>query len=113
MVFDGDCPLCRHFSLVYRLRQSGVDLVFVNARDGGELIDYCKAHELNLNEGVVVLHNGKVLHGERAFSYLASLSSSRLHRFVSSLPWSVRALSYGFLKGARRLLLKLIGVSQL
>lgn len=113
VVFDGDCPLCRRLSLVYRLRYAGIQLCFINARDGGDLVQQCRRDALDLNEGIVVFHRGDVKHGEAAFTYLASLSRSRLHRLVALLPGPVRVFFYWILKSFRRVLLRIVGVKLL
>lgn len=113
IVFDGDCPLCSRLATVYQLRQAGVNLRFINARDGGDLVQRCRREALDLNEGIVVFHRDEVKHGEAAFSYLAGLSRSRFHRAVALLPSAVRVLIYWSMKSFRRILLQLLGIKPL
>src|SRR5687768_2368089 len=78
IVYDGDCPFCRSYVALLRLRER-YDVRLVDARKEPAL---AAQYGLDLNEGMIVDLDGKVHHGARAMSLLSRLSGT-----ISPLRW--------------------------
>jgi predicted DCC family thiol-disulfide oxidoreductase YuxK len=85
VVYDGDCPFCRSYVSLLRLREQ-YDVHLVDARQEPA---FAAQYGLDLNAGMVVELDGKVFHGADAISLLSRLSwipgplsSKRFSRFV-------------------------------
>ena len=113
LIYDGECPVCQRYALYLNVKRSLGELVLVNARDGGPIVEEVKALPHDLNEGMVLKINGRFLRGEAALHVLALLSDGRkLFGAVNRLMFHSRTLSrllYPVLKLGRRTLLKIKG----
>ena len=113
LIYDGECPVCHRYALYLNVKRSLGELVLVNARDGGPIVEEVKALPHDLNEGMVLKINGRFLRGEAALHALALLSDGRkLFGAVNRLMFHSRTLSrllYPVLKLGRRALLKIKG----
>ena len=113
LVYDGDCPLCRHYATLTRVRASAGHLVLHDARSGGEIVAALARRGLDLNEGMAVIIGDTVHHGPDALHVLALLGtrSGPFNRSMAAL-FRHRRLTrriYPLLKAGRRLLLMLRG----
>ena len=54
LVYDGDCPLCRRYALLTRIRASAGPLLLHDARQGGAIVAAIGARGLKLDEGMVL-----------------------------------------------------------
>jgi predicted DCC family thiol-disulfide oxidoreductase YuxK len=114
VVFDGDCPVCTAYTCNMSLDSPNT---IVNARKGGKLVDDLSAAGIDLDEGMVVVHEGKYYHGADAVQILALHSDKsgllgRLNHVVFRSPWRSRAL-YPILKMGRNMLLRALGRSRI
>jgi predicted DCC family thiol-disulfide oxidoreductase YuxK len=105
IVYDGDCPFCRSYVALLRLREQ-YDVRLVDARQEPAL---AAQYGLDLNEGMIADLDGEVHHGARAVSLLSRLSGSlsplRSDRVASML--------YPLLRFGRNAALKLLGRGRL
>jgi hypothetical protein len=70
-----------------RLRESVGKVELINARDGGETVDYINSKNINIDEGMVFLFNGQLYYGADALNVISLLSSgstfySKLNRIL-------------------------------
>lgn len=117
LVYDGDCPVCSRYVRLVRLRESVGDVRVLNARDGGPVVDEIVRRGLDLDEGMVLIHQGRYYHGSDCIHMLAMLASpsglfNRLNAAVFRSPGLSRAL-YPVLRFGRNTLLKILGRSPL
>ncbi|HET9353488.1 MAG TPA: DCC1-like thiol-disulfide oxidoreductase family protein [Sphingomicrobium sp.] len=115
LIYDRECPVCTAYSCsvgVDEGQASGVSRI--NARDAEhELVRQAKEAGLDLDDGMVVIHQGKLYHGADALNIMARLApdrgfGNRLNKLLFGNP-TVARLSYPILRAGRNTLLKLLG----
>lgn len=74
IVYDGECPFCSAYVKMLRLREAAGPVTLVSARSDDPRVGELKAAGYDLDAGMVVLHRGEVLHGDRAMTLLSVLS---------------------------------------
>ncbi len=112
LVYDGDCPLCSRYAQYADVERSVGELVLVDARRGGPLVDEL-TKSYDLDKGMVLKMDGRCYFGRDALRMLAVLSMGRgvfggLNRLLFRFPAAARA-GYPLLKLGRRLLLGMKG----
>jgi predicted DCC family thiol-disulfide oxidoreductase YuxK len=110
VVFDGDCPVCTAYSCNIA---TGAQSKIINARTGGPLVDDLVARGIDLDEGMAVIHEGKVFHGAEAVQMMALHGPRngwlrRLNHIVFRSATRSRIL-YPVLRSGRNLLLRILG----
>lgn len=110
VVYDGDCPVCTAYTCNIAVNRSHGA---VNAREGGALVDDLTAKGFDLDEGMVVIREGRYYHGADAVHMMALHSNRRgllgkLNYLVFRSPARSRAL-YPILRVGRNLLLRILG----
>jgi predicted DCC family thiol-disulfide oxidoreductase YuxK len=113
VVYDGECPFCSRFVLLYRLRERGQRVHLIDARSPHPLVDELRAGGLDLNEGMVVRWRGQDYHGAAAMHLLATLGGertifNRLNRALFARAGLAGALYPSLVRG-RKLTLRLLG----
>lgn len=112
LVYDGECPACRNYVRVVRVRDAVGAFRLVDAREGGPVVDEITAAGLDIDEGMVLKMGGRLHHGDDAVHALALISgpSGVLNRVNYHLFRSrrVSAALYPVLRSGRGLLLKLL-----
>ncbi len=103
VVYDGDCPFCSAYARLTRLRQRH-DMELVNAREAPELVRRLRDRGYDVDEGMVVLADGDIHHGEDAAAFLEVASRLPL---LPSAGW-IRRL-YPWVYRLRSLALRLLG----
>jgi predicted DCC family thiol-disulfide oxidoreductase YuxK len=114
LIYDGECPVCTAYSCsvdVDEGKASGIRRI--NARSDDDLVKQAKEAGVDLDEGMVVLHEGKMYHGADALNIMARLApdrglGNRLNRLLFSNS-TVSRLSYPVLRAGRNTLLKILG----
>jgi predicted DCC family thiol-disulfide oxidoreductase YuxK len=115
IIYDAECPVCTAYSCSVEIddtKASGVRRI--NARSSDDaLVQQAKAAGLDLDEGMVVVHQGRLYHGADALNIMARLApkqglGNRLNRMMFGNSTFSR-LVYPFLRGGRNTLLKLLG----
>ena len=117
LVYDGECPLCRNYTQYLCVKEAIGELILVDAREGGPLVDEIRDLPHDLNDGMVLKMNERYYIGHEALNVLALLSEkrggfSRVNRLVFNSPVAAR-LGYPLLKAARWLLLRIKGIPPL
>jgi len=113
VVYDGECPFCSRYVLLYQLRERGQRVHLIDARSSHPIVSEIRTRNLNLNDGMVVRWRGRYHYGAEAMHLLATLAKdgsffNRINRMLFSHPQAARAL-YPALVRARKLLLRLLG----
>ena len=115
LIFDRECPVCTAYSCsvgVDEGQAAGVNRV--NARDADhELVRQAKEAGLDLDDGMVVVHRGKLYHGADALNIMARLApnrgiGNRLNKLLFGNP-TIARLSSPVLRAGRNTLLRLLG----
>lgn len=72
-VYDGECPICKMAAQALRIRETLGELRLVDARTDAthQLLDHIKARGLNLDDGMVVYHQGHFYHGATALQFMS------------------------------------------
>ncbi|HEX6145038.1 MAG TPA: DCC1-like thiol-disulfide oxidoreductase family protein [Geminicoccaceae bacterium] len=113
IVYDGQCPFCSRYVALLRLRAALGQVVLVNAREGGPLVEEIERAGIDLNEGMVLKMDGELHHGDACIHRLALLSTpsgwfNRLNGAVFGHRRAARVL-YPVLRTGRNLTLRLLG----
>ena len=114
LIYDDECPLCRHSAQALKIKQAVGNLVLINARQTHPLVDRAWSHGFDLDQGIVVIYSDQYYYGADAVHFLAMLDSpsNYLNAIVASI-FQVKLIAkllYPGVKSIRRLLLKLRGV---
>lgn len=113
MVYDGECPFCSRYVLLYQLRERGQRVHLIDARSSHPIVGEIRARKLDLNEGMVVRWRARYHYGAEAMHLLATLAAGGscfnwMNRIVFSHP-SIARRVYPVLVRARKLTLRLLG----
>ena len=114
LIYDGECPVCTAYSCsvdVDEGKASGIKRI--NARSDDALVKQAKEAGVDLDEGMVVLHDGKMYHGADALNVMAKLApdrgfGNRLNKLLFGNP-TISRVSYPVLRAGRNTLLKILG----
>src|SRR5690606_19976848 len=111
-IYDGDCPICQYAALALRIKREYGALHLLNARTDPDhpLLQAVNARGLDLDAGMVIVHNGTFYHGKRALRFMARHGDNQgwFNRFNRLLFWSDRiaALLYPWMRATRNFLLR-------
>jgi predicted DCC family thiol-disulfide oxidoreductase YuxK len=111
-IYDGDCPICTHAALAFKIRQHHGQLLTLNARDNlcHPLIQQINEQQIDLDEGMVIYAHGKFYHGAAALRLMASYGriQNPFMFILKSLYGSktLTRLTYPWLRGLRNYLLR-------
>lgn len=113
IIYDGDCPFCRNYMRLTKLKESIGPVRLINARDGGPEVEQVKAAGLDLDEGMAMQYNGQLYHGDQCLNMMALMSSdSGLFNRAAALLFrspKVARISYPFLRYGRAITLRMLG----
>ncbi len=118
IIYDEQCPVCSAYSAAVDVDTDAARSVRrVNARSDDPLVRQAREAGLDLDDGMVVVHKGKLYHGAEALNLMARLAprkgiGNRLNRLLFSNETASR-LSYPLLRGGRNTLLRLLGRSKI
>ena len=114
VVYDGECPFCRIYCHLVRIRDAVGNLVLVDARQPSELMEEITTLGLDIDQGMVVKMDDQIYYGSEAINILALLStrSSIFNRINYWLFKSKNISSYLYpaLRDCRNLALWLMGI---
>jgi predicted DCC family thiol-disulfide oxidoreductase YuxK len=111
-IYDGECPLCTSAAQALRIKRQLGALHLINARQNTheELVAEVTNRGFDLDEGMVIYHQGQFYHGKEALKFMARHGSAKnvFSVFCKSLFGSnfVSGFSYPWLRGARNMLLR-------
>jgi predicted DCC family thiol-disulfide oxidoreductase YuxK len=113
IVYDGDCPFCSRYVDHVRLREAAERVEYVNARDGGKVVEEARARGFDLDEGMLAIVDGEYHHGADAINVMARLSEPAgiLNRLNHGLfRWrAVARLLYPAMRACRNAVLRVLG----
>lgn len=113
VIYDGECPFCSAFVRMTRLREAAGDVRLVDARGMSGAVRRVLAAGYRLDDGMAVIMDDRIYHGDAAMTVLASLTTrsglfNRLVRVLFRSPRLARVI-YPPLKMGRAVTLRLIG----
>lgn len=112
LVYDKNCPVCDYYCNLVRIRESVGDLVLVDARDPGPLMDEITKARLDIDQGMVLKVGDRMYYGSDAIHTLAIMGTrSGVFNRLTCWCFRSRAVSqviYPILRAGRNLLLKLL-----
>lgn len=115
IVYDGECPVCRSYVTLYRLRNLAGKVQLFDARSKHPLVGEIERRGLDLNKGMVVEFEGNFFYGVDATHVLAILGSTdTVFNSVNHLLFrhpQIAGFIYPCLVIGRRLLLFMLGKS--
>ncbi|MEE2732871.1 MAG: DUF4166 domain-containing protein [Pseudomonadota bacterium] len=87
-IYDGDCPICSMASHALRLKEQYGRVTLLNAREYPDhpLLQEVRARQLDLDDGMVIVHNQHFYHGQDALLFMAQHGEPQ-----AGLPWRSRA----------------------
>ena len=112
LFYDGKCPICSSVADYLRIKKQYGSLNLVDARDplNYELVRSVNEQGFDLDEGVVIVHDGRFLHGQAALGFMAEHSAVRnvFNLVCKGVFWSenVSRLVYPWLRNCRNWLLR-------
>jgi predicted DCC family thiol-disulfide oxidoreductase YuxK len=115
LLYDGECPACRSYVAIARLRELWPDLRILDARKEPHLVAELREKGLEINEGFVLSLGGTLYFGPDATRMIGERGRdhwglrSSLLRAIGTAPWSRRL--YPWLNRGRQLLLAAMGKS--
>ncbi len=113
IIYDGECPFCKNYVRLLKLKDAIGHVRLINARDNTAEVRVAQEHGYDLDEGMICLYNNKYYHGADAIHIMAMLSGSSriLNRINHCLFKSERlsAILYPVLRCGRNLTLKILG----
>ena len=117
VVYDGECPFCSRYVLLYQLRERGQRVHLIDARSSDPIVGEIRARNLDLNEGMMVRWREQYHYGAEAMYLLATLAGdgsffNRVNRLLFARPRLTRALYPALVRG-RKLTLRLLGRKQI
>lgn len=119
-IYDGECPICQMGAKFFRTKSAAGELLALDGRSlkaGDALYEALKARQLNLDEGMVIVHGDAFYHGEEALKYMAIISADYgfMNRFflpLFSRAWLAK-LAYPVFKAGRNAALTLKRVNKI
>lgn len=113
LVYDGECPLCRQFVRLQRLRRDVGELTLIDARRESDARRELSEQGIDLDEGMALRIDEHWVHGSEALHRLALMStgSGLFNRWMARLFASPHrtARLYPWLRRGRAVLLRLLG----
>ena len=71
-IFDGECPFCNHFAQLLELKSSIPSLEILDGRKNLQLLTQLYKQGYDLNNGAILITNGKTMHGAEAIQWICS-----------------------------------------
>ena len=116
IIYDGDCPFCSSYVGLLRLRETFGEVELINARESQELVEELARHNMDLDEGMMLVLNGEYFHGTECIHRLALLATaSNTFNKINKLIFERKRLAavlYPILRAGRNLSLKILGVKK-
>jgi predicted DCC family thiol-disulfide oxidoreductase YuxK len=113
LLYDGDCPACRAYVAMARLRQLYPNLRLMSARIEPDLVAELRRSGFEINEGMILSLDGRIYFAAEAAHMIATLGQaapSRWRRaalgFIGTAPWA--RLLYPWLNHGRLLRLRML-----
>lgn len=117
LVYDRECPACRNYAQVVRIRESVGELKLIDARSDAEAVQELTAAGFDLDEGMALIVGERTYYGADTVHMLAILGSN--HGFLNRINYiifrsqTLSKILYPAMKAGRKLLLKLLGKTKI
>ena len=113
VIYDGDCPVCRAYVQMHRLRESAGSIRLVDARQHPDVVDAYLRRGIDLNRDFVLKIDGAEYIGGAAMFALSSIALPypfirRINAWLFASTTTSRAI-YAVLRVSRWTLLLLMG----
>jgi predicted DCC family thiol-disulfide oxidoreductase YuxK len=113
LIYDGQCPFCSRYVSLLDLRRSIDEISLVNAREAGSLVRELQEQGVNLDDGIVLILDGRIFYGADCINQIAVMGLSR-GAFAVFNSWLFRSsvvanAFYPVLKFFRRATLRILG----
>lgn len=117
LVYDKECPACDNYCRLVRIREDIGDLVLVDAREPGPILDEITALGWDIDQGMVLKLEQQLYYGSDAI-HMLSLLGTRSGVFNRLNYWLFKSkrlshVLYPILRALRNLLLKLLGKTKI
>lgn len=117
LVYDKECPACDNYCRLVRIREDLGELVLLDAREPGPIMDEITALGWDIDQGMVLKLEQQLYYGSDAI-HMLSLLSTRSGVFNRLNYWLFKSkrlshLLYPVLRSLRNLLLKLLGKTKI
>lgn len=118
-VYDGECPICERAAEALVIRQSLGKLHLVDARTTSPhpLLNAINDRRLDLDEGMVIYHDGAFHHGKTALRFMSVYGAPNgLFNHINRLLFRSKGIAntlYPVMRAGRNILLKLRGKSKI
>lgn len=110
ILYDGDCPICRHFA--FNVKKSNPTYQLLNARESSALKCWVTQSGVDIDNGLVVVNDKQLFYGSEAVRIIAreTMTKDSPPLWAYALRYSaVCHMCYPLLKMVRRLLLAING----
>lgn len=113
IVYDGECPFCKQYTQLLRLRANSGNVRLINARSDDPQVEEVLRRGYDLDQGMIVTIDDQFYHGAQAMHVLAMLSTHTgwFNRFNYYVFRSKRVafVLYPLLRRGRNLVLRILG----
>jgi len=109
IVYDGECPFCSKYVRLIQLKRTVGDVELINARSDNLIKEKLKKLSIDINQGMVLIHEENIYFAEDCVHRLALLSTSstifnRINKFIFKHKVLSKIL-YPIMKTGRNLIL--------
>jgi predicted DCC family thiol-disulfide oxidoreductase YuxK len=108
LLYDGECPICAGFVKFAEFRRRYPDLKLIDARHEPGLVAELRRDGYEINDGMVLVVDGKLYYGAEASEELASYRTD-LPPMKRAAMAAIGASPYQLLRGIRNALLRARG----
>ena len=113
-IYDGECPFCNHFAQLLELKSRIPSLQVLDGRKNLEQLTKLYKLGYDLNNGAILIINGKIKHGADAINWICSEVKEPNHSLLEVLRIIFISnkrsrLLFPFLLWSRRILLTVKG----
>ena len=109
IIYDGDCPFCSKYVRLIQLKRTVGDVELINARSDTLIKEELKKLSIDVNQGMVLIHEKNIYFAEDCVHHLALLSTSstlfnRINKFIFKHK-SLSNILYPIMKTSRNIIL--------
>ena len=112
IIYDGDCPFCANFVKLYAIRKKVAKVELIDARKQPLLVQDLRSRCMDLNDGMVVIWQGRYYFGAAGMHLLSMLGTeSGIFAMLNQLLFRNRRMAgiiYPALATGRRITLSLL-----
>ena len=105
--YDKECPFCKKYAQILSLKQKHEIKIF-NARENLAKLKEFKSKGFDINEGVIICLEDKILQGSDAVIFLDKLDKPNKKSYLYD-NWFFKKIGYKILKIFRVIVLKIFG----